>query len=693
MRTSLARKWILTISILVALPLLLVSIFSFFSTQNILMQEFKESTKEQLRQIDNDITAMFKDAEDDVLYLSTLPNVKKADNTMVTFYDKKEGELIDPKHYEAKGIEKEIFFDFDRFRKAHQALSYIYLGTEFGSMLQSPDEASKGGYDPRKRDWYKSAKANPDQVIRTEPYAYESPNGPIPVISTLKVVRDDQGKMIGVVGADKRLDELSKSITSMKLGKEGYIFLLTKDNTVIAHKDPSLTFKKLDELVKDKKMNMTNLDTLLNAHDEVVQADINGIPSYVYAYQSQATGYKIFAVVPTSEIQDVANNYLVTIGVIGLIVLLLALIIIYFFSRSMIKPILQVSIQAQNISNGDLSNEQVSVKSKDEVGILASSFNQMTASLKAVISSVYDASQQVAASSEELTASAQETSQASQHITEVFQNISLQMDEQVQIAQETMGRSMSAIGELTVMGTNINQVNHSAEATLMTATSGSEAINQAMTQMNDIQQKSLHVSGAVESLNQKSQEIGQIISLITDLSSQTNLLSLNASIEAARAGEHGRGFSVVASEIRTLAEQSAVAAEKIRTIIVEIQSESNKANEVVKESNESVGKGQTLITVADQSFQSIFEAVKQVVSQTSTIERGFKTFSANMQNVADDMKKIEHNSMTTAQNTSQVAATTEQQHASMEEILAASSMLANMAEKLQLEVANFKINK
>jgi len=209
--------------------------------------------------------------------------------------------------------------------------------------------------------------------------------------------------------------------------------------------------------------------------------------------------------------------------------------------------------------------------------------------------------------------------------------------------------------------------------------------------MNEINSKVYTSSKMINSLGEKSSKIGEIISLITDISSRTNLLALNAAIEAARAGEQGRGFAVVADEIRKLAEQSANASNNISSIINEIQNEISFTITSMNEGNKAVDEGMVLVENAGESF-------KDILSEIENVSNNMKSVSEVINNVLSStkvmVKSIDENaqiSKQTALNSQSVAASSEEQSALMQEVSHASEELSNMAFELQSDLTKFKL--
>lgn len=375
------------------------------------------------------------------------------------------------------------------------------------------------------------------------------------------------------------------------------------------------------------------------------------------------------------------------IVVIALIILVTLSILI---SRMIVRPIKEVRGLLMEAENGDFTVKG-NYESKDEIGELTASFNNMTNSLQAVFSTVQDSSQQVASASEQLSASAEQNSNASEHITLTVQELAVGSDKQM----DTVENSSRVIRDITDHTKTIS--NHTEKMTRdvlhasTLSTEGNKAIQKVNVQMNSIYENVNSLSKAVKRLNDRSHEIGNITNVITGISTQTNLLALNAAIEAARAGEHGKGFAVVADEVRKLAEESTNSTEQIANLIELIQNDTNVTLETMEKAAEEVQSGLNVVNVAGSSFEKIEHAVSGVVSQIEEISESLKKLSNGTISVNDSIKNVSNVAQESSMITQNISAATEEQLASMEEITSSSLALAKLADDLQVIINQFKI--
>ncbi|WP_042201115.1 methyl-accepting chemotaxis protein [Paenibacillus camerounensis] len=383
-----------------------------------------------------------------------------------------------------------------------------------------------------------------------------------------------------------------------------------------------------------------------------------------------------------------AFNVILAVTVISF---LLAVFIAFFIASIIARPIQKLNASAMLIANGDLTGKPIVLKNKDELGTLAASFNSMTGNLRAMIQSVSMTSEQVAASSEELLASAEQNAKASEQISETVELLAAGTTEQVNIVK----RSSQAMSEMSLGSEQIAQLAQSVSVSAVDAANqsseGNRIVHQAVEQMSSIRTSIASLTELVTGLGERSAEIGSITGVINNIARQTNLLALNAAIEAARAGEHGRGFAVVAGEVRKLAEESSVSAQKITDLVQLIQDDTNHAIEAVKVNSSETESGIEIVTAAGQAFGQITEVVNKVAGEIQEVSAGSEEMSASTDESVRYMEQISNIAQESSGEVHNVSAATEEQLASMEEIASSASALSKMAEELQEQINKFKV--
>lgn len=382
---------------------------------------------------------------------------------------------------------------------------------------------------------------------------------------------------------------------------------------------------------------------------------------------------------------------LVLIGVIALTIMI-GIINSLFIIRSINKPVQNMKERLNEIAHGESDlTQMIEVKSKDEIGEMASSFNLMISNLRNLIQRVAENANKVAASAEDLTKSTEQTTKATELIASTVQEVAVGTDKQVRSLHETT-ESIHTVSELiTKMNQNSEKVAEAGNLAVQKAADGNKMVTNILEHMDDIYQTVNQLSKKVDHLGKQSEQINKIVEVITGIADQTNLLALNAAIEAARAGEHGRGFAVVADEVRKLAEQSALSAQQITSLITNIRKETMETVQSMVETNHKVSSEIDYIKDTGLAFKQIEVAVQGVSTQIHEVWDVFHALVTSNQQMIESIQFITEISNETAYRTENMSASTEEQLATMEEVAAATFELAKMAEELQQLVSKFKV--
>lgn len=394
----------------------------------------------------------------------------------------------------------------------------------------------------------------------------------------------------------------------------------------------------------------------------------------------------------TLAYETMSTTNVAFIVIIVAAVLFTGAIITYFMLlMRRLKPLQALTATAQQMASGDLTTQPVAVHSKDEIAILSTSFNEMATNLRAVLTTVGQSSTNVAASSEELLASAEQSNHSGQLVTESIDAIS----KQAVRSNHDMNETLVALSEVTE---GITHVAHAAEdvtavstAAQQNAENGRRDIALTVAQMHDIDASVKQSLTTVQSLITHSSQIEEFVSAITAISSQTNLLALNAAIEAARAGEAGKGFAVVADEVRKLAEQSNHSAEKIVDIVRILQQGIAHMTDNMQHVSAQVQQGVETASKTDASFETILQSTVAVSDQIMSVSAVAQQMSASAEQMSATFETLKDGSTVTATNTQNAVSLVEEQYATTEEINASAKMLAELAEELNSQLMKFKV--
>ena len=492
------------------------------------------------------------------------------------------------------------------------------------------------------------------------------------------------------------LDQDPNVLLYVKTANTSLSDLVTQSLSMVTTPDQQEKLTKLAELNQEFRQKADHVLTILVSDpDTAIETISYQLVPMGREMEARASEIALDQFNRMNEGKEAVNRELASIAVIvlgvSLFAVLLAVLLGVVISRKIVKPMVAMARAAEQMAAGDLSVADIQVKNRDEIGDLAQSFNQMKRNLHHLIRQVGKSTEQVAAFSEELQASAEQTSKATEQIATTVQEVAAGSDKQANSVEE----SARAMGEVSAgiqqIAANAQHVTSAAIHASELAAEGNKGIQAAIQQMNAISLTVHGLADAVKGLGERSQEIGQIVEVITSIAAQTNLLALNAAIEAARAGEHGRGFAVVADEVRKLAEQSAESAQQISHLIAAIQEDTGKAVQSMEDGMEEVSEGIDIVNASGVSFEHIQKAVDNVTSQIQEVSAAAGQMSVAAEQVVRSIEQFAEIAEVTAAGTQNVSAASEEQLASMEEISTSAASLAKMAVELQDVVNRFKV--
>ncbi|MGD9122509.1 MAG: response regulator [Desulfobacterales bacterium] len=355
-----------------ALFIMLV-IGSFLATalKDVTIERIARNYGEQLKHIDFGLSRLLKGMEHDLETIAQDESVRsRADDNFTSFLETDEKTF----KYDYGELEKRIISVLNGYRTTHPYVHSVYMGRENGSFVRSHPRARPTRYDPRTRPWYISAVENPGIVVRTPPF--RSVTSPDISIGFVKALVDPEGTVYGVVGTSITLKELTQYISNIKLDYDGYVALADEKGTILASPDPSALFTSLKET--DSQL----FEDLYTSIDGVTVFERDGQERYAFYYTSPILEWKLAAVVPVAEVNKVIWAFVLKIlAALFVALLLLSALTLMGLQNFVIRPLKMLNAGTDHIKQTGELDYRIDIKSSDELGSLAQSFNEMITSI------------------------------------------------------------------------------------------------------------------------------------------------------------------------------------------------------------------------------------------------------------------------------------------------------------------------
>jgi methyl-accepting chemotaxis protein len=595
-------------------------------------------------------------------------------------------------------VEKEL----NGIIKSNPKILNAYVATNNKNMYIFPKTSLPEGYNPTVKSWYKDTISN-NKVLWQDAYK-DIATGKM-VVTATKSILDDSGKPIGVAGIDIDITNIAQLFSNTKIEKTGEIILVDKTGIVLATKNKDLLEKnlnpdrvntnadtkdqKIENAFKDKT-EVSWMKPIMDSKTNSNQTKFLGTSKFIYSLSNEKSGWKLIGMIDTSEVYSKILSLVLILSALFLLFIVAALFVGLRVSKNITSPINQLKEAMKKGEAGDLT-VLTSINSSDELGELGKRFSNMLASFKDLVLSIKGSAVNVLSFSENLTRQADEVTSSSEEIARVIDEISRGVQQQAfetDKASEIAIQFSNSLSKIKEYNSDIN-----IESQEMETSSGRtmHAFKELKTKNESTIDGVSQIAESIGVLVKETEDIGQILSTILNISTQTNLLALNAAIEAARAGESGRGFAVVAEEVRKLAEQSGSSAENIRNIVTRVIDTTKAAAVNMDNIKLNVENQSSAVSITEQSFVNLNKSIESIIEKIVSMNESIEEMSANSDILTSNIYNISTVSEQSAAAAEEVNASAANQLNDIQNVKMQANELYNLAQTLDTLIEKFKV--
>lgn len=525
----------------------------------------------------------------------------------------------------------------------------VYIGASDGKLLNSFDFVPGADFVVTDRDWYKDGEQR-DSFAFGEPYI-DVNTGDYCITASARLKTTDGAAR--VAAADVYLSEITTEVAAMKVLNTGASMLIDKNSGVIlGYKDKELISKKL-EAGSDNALISGIAEQLGKSNNKVFTLKDTKESYLGYLRDIEGTDWVLASYVPRSEVLSSINKLIIIVVLGSIAAIALLAFIIERVLHFVIVPIKKVTGTIGEITKGNFTI-QVEVKGTNEVAIMTEGLQKFIKTMREIIKQYYELINKLNLQAESSSEAAESLTNSAKIQSSSMQELNLTVDELAKTISE-VAESASSLAQVVSQADSISRdAGTRMKETVTLSKDGKQKIDKINLYVQDVEKDIYSLEEVVEEVGNSTREINDIISLIGEIATQTNLLSLNAAIEAARAGESGKGFAVVAEEIRKLAETSSEAVNRITGNIGRVNTLVDNTIKKTKESVVSIENSSTLIKETSAAFEDIYMAVNET--------------DALVNSLSERVQEVDQVAVS-------VAAITQEQSAGAEEILATSAEL------------------
>jgi methyl-accepting chemotaxis protein len=506
---------------------------------------------------------------------------------------------------------------------------------------------------------------------------------------------DPESDVIGVLGAVYFSETFNKIIEEIDLGTDGYGFIIDSAGNKIAHKDIKLVMDKDNDLLKDDAeiLSYKNIQKKMTEGNTGYDIFTNGDKDYTIGYSPIPNSSWYLGLVQTKDLTlksiDHIRQQIIIILVIALAMLLG---IVSFIGRRISKPIVAVTKLLDKTArldiNTDTSNDWI-FKYKDEIGEMSKSLAEVRSTFRNIVAQLKSESELVFDNSVDVERRVKASIESMEEIEKATDLLAVDAEEQVAHTKISEDKLSSLALKLEAVTNESKRLSEFASTTGQMNKERIESIYDMRKQFSESNALSKKAAENIDILNKKSENINNIISTINNIAKQTNLLALNASIEAARAGEAGKGFSVVADEIRKLAEQTSASTGEIDRIVNEIKTDIHTVKESMDTAQRITNESNRQLEETTQSFGAIEQNTNNTIVSIENLASSLMSIEQFKHEVAEAISQISQRSESSAAASEEIYSIILEHKSSIESLFSTTKDLKNISGELQELVNKF----
>ena len=679
---NLRSRTLFSILPVIIVSMIIVTIISYFSSQDLINKEIESKMQNQLKASSEEIQKKLLKHQQITQSLS---------KTVEAFYNTiNEDDYINLlkntvlTNEETLGIG--VWYEPYKFNNNKKFFG-PYAFRENGNAKYTADY-SKDDSNYNQEEWYKIGVNSSKEAQWSKPYVDKVTN--ISMVTSSSPFYDENKNFMGVVTSDIGLSTIKSMIEGIKIGNTGRAFLIDSSGTYLADKDQNKVMTK--SILEDENESLKKLgEEILKNKNGESSFEENGEENIAYYMTIPNVDWAIGMYINKEELYNPVQSLLIKLVVIGVLAVIVSIVAVTLFARYLTNNISNVKEIAMSISEGDIT-KTLKVKSQDEIGEMANYINKMAENLRSIILTISENSQDMSASSEELSAMVEEITSQTETVEQAANGIASSSQDASAVSEEVNASVEEVSASINILSNKAMDGRHQSEEISERATKVSKEARESSSKTKDLYK--LKQDNIIKSI-----EDGKVVSeilvmaeSIASIAEQTNLLALNAAIEAARAGESGRGFAVVADEVRKLAEESSKTVSEIQETIGKVQHAfknlSDNSVDVLDFINEQV-------LIDYELFVETVDRYNKDAEFLNTMSKEISSMSEEVNNTISEISNAIHmvaeNSEITAESTEGILNSIKETAEGMNQVSVTSQGQAETAEKLNDIVHRFKI--